>query len=365
MDWTIIVSVYTVLAFYVAWTAFYIDRLNKKQQRKEEKTDILISIERELELMNIWLGTSYSDANYEIKQDPWHPFHMVYGLGNNDAIKNAISLKSVSLLSENFLRALVSLNQKLGSFEQHVDRLIEFNSSEPVIATKSFYYYDSNFSQFDRAGKWAEFEKLAKKLSSGRRLTREQIHLIGSVRILKDLHIFGIGSEENNTSLRYSYCLVKNLIKEEFYRLDAERRFKQSPFFVFLDTIVFGSILLGLYFLIHFFLKGGVISINMNFEWARIILEVVVAGVAVWGIIEERKLKQLRVLFGVIRGWSKQVQSASNSNSVILDKIRKGVLKRPKEIEAALDAQGSYLYGLHVSFQEELKLADEILNHKS
>ncbi len=92
---------------------------------------------------------------------------------------------------------------------------------------------------------------------------------------------------------------------------------------------------------------------------------IVLALVSIWGIVNERKYNRLKILFGVIKGWSKQVQSMSNSNSMILSKIRSGALKNTQAIEAALDTQGCFLNGLHVSFQEEIGLADEIIDDRS
>ncbi len=261
MDINQLVSFYTIAAFYIAWSAFSFERKNNLQKRKEEKIDILKSIDNELVLMNSWLGGSYDDLNYTILQDPWHPFHMVYGLVRNDAVKNAISLKSVSLLSENLLKTLVFFNQKLGSFEQHVNRLVQFNTSDPVMATKAFYYYDRVFSKYNRTKKWIEFEKLARRLLQGKYLSPEKIHLIGSVRVLKDLHIFGIGSNIDNDSLISRFNAAKYLIKIELNNINKEKQFKQPLIITILDVVVFSSILL---LILNYILKGGVIMLTLN-----------------------------------------------------------------------------------------------------
>lgn len=257
MDWTTLASIYTITAFYVAWLAFFVERRSRLEQKKSDKIDILKSIKQELRLMNHWLGGSYDDNNYITLQDPWHPFHMVYGLIRNDAIKSALSIKSVSLLSEALLDALVLLNQQLGSFEQHVNRLIQFNTSNPIIATKAFYYYDRIFAKYTRPQKWLEFEKLSRKLSSGVKLNEEQIHLIGSVRILKDLHVMGIGSENTQNSLRDAHLKASTIVDEELGVIDKEKQFKENPLFIFLDTVVFGSIFLGTILAFFTILKGG------------------------------------------------------------------------------------------------------------
>ena len=264
MNLTSLASVFTILAFYIAWVAFYIERRTRLQQRKEEKIDILKSISQELELMNVWLGSSYDDLSYSQLQEPWHPFHMVYGLSRNDAIKNAISLKSVSLLSEKFLKTLVTLNQKLGSFEQHVNRLIQFNTSDPITVTKAFYYYDNKFSKYSIVEKWVEFEKLSRKLSTSKKLLPEEVHLIGNIKLLKDLHVQGIGSETDPKYLRYTFVVAKQQITEELEKIKQEGQFKQHPVFVFMDTVILGSFVLSLYILIQFIARGGGNVIGVN-----------------------------------------------------------------------------------------------------
>ncbi len=264
MNWVPITSIFTILAFYVAWAAFYIERTSKLRGKREEKIDILKSIEKELSLMGSWLGENYNDANYTQLQDPWHPFHMVYGLVRNDAIKNAISLKSVSLLSNDLLEALVAFNQKMGGFEQHVNRMVQFNTSDPIIATKAFYYYDSTFAKYSRPKKWLEFEKLAKKLFTGKRLLPEEIHLVGSVRILKDLHVIGIGDENNPTHLRFSYVIVRDMVRVELAEVSREKLFRQPRLFSMLDALVAFSFVALLVAIPVFTVEGGVLIKNMN-----------------------------------------------------------------------------------------------------
>lgn len=285
MDLTTLTSLYTVTAFYVAWLVFFVERRSRLDQKRSDKLDILKSIEQELLLMKSWLGVSYDDNNYNSLQDPWHPFHMVYGLIRNDAIKSALSVKSVTLLSKDLLSALVLLNQQLGSFEQHVNRLVQFNSSNPVLATKTFYYYDSNFAKYNRTQKWNEFENLAKKLSKGKRVTDEQMYLIGSTRILKDLHVIGIGSEYNPFSLRSAYLKTIKSLEQDLTTIKSEKQFIDEPIFIFLDTMVLGSFIV-LPLAWFFAKKGGDFMSYVGF--GVIALVSIVFGIIKYGSIADK-----------------------------------------------------------------------------
>lgn len=66
MDINNIASIYTIAAFYIVWLAFYVERRNRLQQRKEEKIDTLKSIDNELYLMRGWFGGSYIDLSYPL-----------------------------------------------------------------------------------------------------------------------------------------------------------------------------------------------------------------------------------------------------------------------------------------------------------
>jgi hypothetical protein len=241
--------------------------------------------------MEVWLGGSYDDANYNLLQDPNHPFHMVYGLMRNDAIKNAISLKSVSLLSETLLASLVVFNQKVSSFEQHINRLTLFNTSDPVTATKAFYYYDKRFSNQTRTNMWKEFEKIAKKLNQGKNVLAEEIYLIGNIRMLKDLHVIGIGSENNRSSLRYSFLVVQSLIRQELNLLNSESQFKPSLVLKILNATVMILFIILLVVAGSFMLESYKFMINASNQsvivLATIILVSIILGIIKYGSLQK------------------------------------------------------------------------------
>lgn len=85
-------------------------------------------------------------------------------------------------------------------------------------------------------------------------------------------------------------------------------------------------------------------------------------GSLVLALIEYRKRKEqekqtavFRTMLGMVRGWAAPIESAANANSVLLDKARAG--RSGQELESGIDAQGSYLHGLHTGVQ---RAVDEI-----
>src|SRR3972149_7813088 len=173
MDISLLTLDLEIFAIILAWTAFRHDRKEKRDSAKKEKEDILKSVNEELVLMGSWLGTSYDKSSLKGKTS--HPFWMVYSLSQNEAIKNSISGRSISLLSSRLSTSLVKFNQLLSNFDQHIQRTIFFNSSNPVLATKAFYLHD----KVPEKKRWNYIQNLYKKLSCGKKLLPEELYLIG------------------------------------------------------------------------------------------------------------------------------------------------------------------------------------------
>lgn len=268
MNWNIFVSIFTVFAFYLAWTVFVFDRKEKRDARKSEKKDILVSIQEELGLMSLWLGTSYSDQSINNEKKTWHPFDMVYRLGWNQATRNAISVRSVTLLSEELARLLVLFNQLLSNFEQQAERVVNFNVSNSVVATSAFYIHDRILQKNGRGKLWAYINSLYKKLGKGMNLKPAEIQLIGVNRMFRDLHVIGIGDENqiNPISLRRVYILLSQLVNSELINLNTEKQFKE-PIWIRIFNIIIYFILpvaTGLFFLFSNGWKGGEIMLKTN-----------------------------------------------------------------------------------------------------
>lgn len=267
MDWNTVVSIFTILAFYLAWTAFVFDRKEKRNARKSEKKDILVSIQEELGLMSHWLGTSYSDQSINNGMKTWHPFDMVYRLGWNQATRNAISLRSVTLLSEELTKLLVLFNQLLSNFEQQAERIVNFNVSNSVVATAAFYIHDRILKK-GRVRLWAYINSLYEKLNKGTNLKPAEVQLVGTNRMFRDLHVIGIGNENqvNPISLRRAYILLSQLVNGELINLNKEKQFIE-PVWIRIFNIIIYLILpvtIGLFFLFSNGWKGGEIMLRTN-----------------------------------------------------------------------------------------------------
>ncbi|MEI9966984.1 MAG: hypothetical protein WDN67_05195 [Candidatus Moraniibacteriota bacterium] len=114
---------------------------------------------------------------------------MVFSLKNSSAIKSILSYRSVTLLSNKFLENLVEFNQKLGHFEQFIQRMIAFSTSDPINATKALAYYDKKVealrledSREEQVSEkmWEFMERLEWDLKDKKGLVSEEFILSGS-----------------------------------------------------------------------------------------------------------------------------------------------------------------------------------------
>lgn len=83
---------------------------------------------------------------------------------------------------------------------------------------------------------------------------------------------------------------------------------------------------------------------------------------------EEKKVEALKVLLGVVRGWSKYVQSASGANTMLRNHIRgktdEGIdvkkFSTLDDVESTVEIMGNYLSGLHDGFEKELEEIERV-----
>lgn len=252
-------TIYTILAFYLAALAFFFTARDVRERRKHDKKDILTIIEKELDLMGAWLSTSYYVSSYREEMEPKWPLHMVYSIANNESIKVILSNRSVTLLSPKFLENLVELNQKLGSFEQHIQRMISFCTADPILATKATHYFKRKF-KFDgkrlenKEEVWEAMGKLSDRLlKNDETLLSEEIYLVGVNNLLKTLHTEGIGNIEDTNSLRWSYSETRKYLEREKEFLDYEKQFKRKWWEELLSILVIFTLLIPvLYFFSSF-----------------------------------------------------------------------------------------------------------------
>ncbi|MBI5122817.1 hypothetical protein HZA75_03075 [Candidatus Roizmanbacteria bacterium] len=230
-----------IFAFSLAWFVFKENKKEKRLSKKSEKKDILESIKAELEFMSPWLSTSYE--NTTLTGQTWTPFFLVYGLSRNEACKNAISNRSVTLLSNELLAALVKFNQLSSHFEQHIQKAMMISTSDPQLAVEATRMLDT---MPDDKARWKYMIALLKDYINNKPLTPVERMLVATYTANRAIHIDGIGSRNDPLSLHSIFMYLKGLVEKEAEDINQEAVWREPRWYCAVDMFFLLLLSLGI-----------------------------------------------------------------------------------------------------------------------